>query len=407
MDDCVYDKAEEKGGCLKLKNLSISFDGKRVVENINLNIKEKEFIGVVGKNASGKTTLAYLLAGVIPDFIDAEVKGCFKLKNAALIMQNPSSQFLAMTVREELGNTNGFDIDHLIDRSVFQISEGEKQKINLISNLDGNDVLILDEPLELLDPVEAKRFLDVINKLKHKKTIIWFDKDKRFLRNADRIINLSKANKHKIKKTRRNISKKKILTTDFSYKNNGFSLKNIKLELRNNEKIALIGRNGCGKTTVLKAIAGILRYKGVINKKSIAYAPQNPVHIFFTDNVLEEMKTGQSHIGITDTVKSLKIRNLLKKDPNKLSKGQQKLVSVAVAVSANAETLLLDEPTTWLDDENKALVYGLIQNSARSMIIATHDAELINYVDKIYFVGGGIRQCSSTEAKQFLTMYQR
>ena len=146
---------------LELKNLSIAFRDKQVIEGLDFALREKEFLGVVGRNGSGKSTLALYLAGVIPDLIPARVSPKIEAQNLGLVMQNPSAQFFALSVKEELGQRDlqGLGVEHLMEKSVFQLSEGEKQKVNLLSNiLQGHRAVMLDEPLELLDPFEQKRF---------------------------------------------------------------------------------------------------------------------------------------------------------------------------------------------------------------------------------------------------------
>ncbi|MBN1940577.1 MAG: hypothetical protein JW772_00180, partial [Candidatus Diapherotrites archaeon] len=89
-----------------------------------------------------------------------------------------------------------------------------------------------------------------------------------------------------------------------------------------------------------------------------------------------------------------------KSDPSKLSRGQQKLVSIATLVPNSL--MLLDEPTTWLDAENKAVVYNFINNAPEAMIIATHDRKLLDYCDKIFLIEkGAVEECSITRANQF------
>ena len=382
---------------LDLKDVSISYSQKKVLDGVSFSVSEKEKLAIVGGNGTGKTTLAFFLARVIPDFIEAEVSGKASIsEKSALILQNPSSQFFSMTVEEELGaaKTSGFSIGHLLSRNVFELSEGEKQKINLIANLALNpSFLSLDEPLELLDPLEAKRFLKIIKKVKHT-PLLWFDKSNEFVKDF-RKISLGKKPSYSFPQKKKSSFGKKVLQSSFSIQKNGFSLSNIEFSLKKGEKIALIGYNGSGKTSILKALAGMEKVKGSIAKKiPFGFAPQNPSYLFFQETVGQE-------IACSEKARRLCLKPLLSRDPAKLSKGQQKLLSIATVPSNTIA--LLDEPTTWLDPFNKSLVYDLINQSTQSMVIATHDKKLLDYCDRVFLVGRnkGVKECSSTAVNRF------
>lgn len=380
-----------------LESFSIGFGKRTVLNNFSLRLGKKERVMVIGNNGSGKTTLAFFLAGVIPNFISARVSGNVNIsENVSLVMQNPSTQFISMTVQEELAGIKcgKFGVGHLFHKNVFELSEGEKQKINLVSNLLSNpDLLLLDEPIELLDPMEAKRFTGLISKISGP-SIIWLDKADLKLRGFGKI-SLGGSKAKSFPKKRVSQIGKTVLDASFNFSQNGFFLDCPNLKLGAGEKVALIGYNGSGKTTVLKAVAGLLKTSGQIDRKMpVSFAPQNPSHLFFRNTVLEE-------VGCSENIETLGIRHLLLENPSTLSKGQQKLVSIA---SLKPGTIaLFDEPTTWLDDANKSLVYEFINGSNQPMLIATHDRSLLDYCDRILMVEAnkGVKECSSTAVNRF------
>ena len=355
-------------------------------------------MGIIGRNGSGKTTLALYLAGVIPEFIEAKVSGEKKVASRpGLVMQNPSAQFFALTVKEELKDEKGvqaFGLEDFWERSVFDLSEGEKQKINLVNNwLQGREIILLDEPLELLDPFEQQRFLKVLEQMKGEgKTILWFDKDEKFMGLADRKVYLSPQKKCSRAKKSGKKSEETVLNADFTLELGEFRLKGVKLDLKKGEKLALIGKNGAGKTLFLKALAGLQKVEGKVEcreRKSLAL--QNPCHQFYQEIVREEIE-------VEDYIERLGLQDILGEDPSRLSKGQKKMVSLA---STGKGLVLLDEPTTWLDPENKEKVYRFIEESEESMVIATHDQELLACCDRVLMVNGGLKECSSTQIEQF------
>jgi len=386
----------------KAENISIFFRGKPAVENFSLALGPWEKKAIVGSNGSGKTTIALFLAGVIPDFIHAHVKGSFSEQGkTTLILQNPSEQFFSMSVKEEIGEANArkFHAQHLLKKSVFELSEGEKQKVNLIANLSSKaETILLDEPLELLDPLESKRFSELIEKEKQR-AFIWFDKNHSFP-NSFKPIYLTKPSSLKFPEKKPSSLGKKILEANFSIQKNSFSLQNISFSLHKGEKIAFIGLNGSGKTTLLKAIAGVEKIKGTIStREPISFAPQNPSHAFFNETVEAELLSNQN-------AKQLEIMPLLKKNPSILSKGQQKMVSIA---ALNPKGIaLLDEPTTWLDTENKNRVFNFLNNSLQTMIIATHDKDLLRYCDKVFLIQKEeVKECSNTVINRFFRTGQK
>ncbi|MBN2067816.1 MAG: ATP-binding cassette domain-containing protein [Candidatus Diapherotrites archaeon] len=377
-----------------IENLSLKFGKNQVFNGLGLEIPENEKLAVIGNNGSGKTSLALLLAGVIPDFISAKAGGNYP-KDAGLVMQNPASQFFAMTVREELGEkaalAKRLGFEELLERSVFELSEGEKQKINLAANLGEKGLLLLDEPLELLDPVEARRFREIIEKV-DSQALLWLDKNESMPEKWKKVY-LNGKRKAKLPKKSGNPGSEPVMKAALSVEKGSFQMQGIELELHAREKIALIGLNGSGKSTILKALAGAEKISGKIErKKAISFVPQNPGHIFFHSGFFGE--------GVAENVERLQIQNLVQKSPEGLSKGMQKMLSIAAAKQGTIA--LVDEPTTWLDALNKERVYNFIDKSSEAMVIATHDRQLLEYCDRIFLIEkGGMSECSSTAADRF------
>jgi len=180
----------------------------QALKNINLTIDEGSCVGIIGPNGSGKTTLAYSMDGLIPGQYRGIKHGTVKIrqieveeyphgklqKTIGLVFSDPEAQFTAMTVEDELvfGMENlGMTIPEIRERlewvteltelkplllkPPYEISGGQKQRVALAAVLAMTpDVLILDEPTSMLDPVSRKRVFDVLAKLKQsgKNTII-------------------------------------------------------------------------------------------------------------------------------------------------------------------------------------------------------------------------------------------
>ena len=170
------------------------------LENINLQIEEGMFVGIIGPNGSGKTTLAYSMNGLIPGQYNGIKNGEVIVygteveqyehgqlqKIAGMVFSDPEAQFTAMTVEDELvfGLENlGLSIPEIRERLAwvteltglekmllkppYELSGGQKQRVALAAVLAMTPkILILDEPTTMLDPVSRRRVFDVLAKLK-------------------------------------------------------------------------------------------------------------------------------------------------------------------------------------------------------------------------------------------------
>ncbi len=171
---------------LSIRNLNY----KKILKNINLEIKEGEYVSLVGSNGSGKSTLGLLVSGLLASDFDGEVK----LKNkSAMVFENPDNQIIGTTVeddiafglqnlqlpREEIHNRidsvlKKMNIENLKKRDVSTLSGGQKQKLAFASLMALEyDFYILDEVTSMLDPESKELILNLIDELhKEGKTII-------------------------------------------------------------------------------------------------------------------------------------------------------------------------------------------------------------------------------------------
>ena len=212
---------------IEIKNLSFQYEGssKKVLKNLNIDIKEGEFICVLGHNGSGKSTLAKLInAQYIPTEGDILV-GNMNTKDddnlwniremCGMVFQNPDNQLVATIVeedvafgpenlgvpREELRNRVDECLE-LVGMSEYKrhspalLSGGQKQRIAIAGILAMNPkCLLMDEPTAMLDPQGRKDILDTVLKLREMgKTIIHITHYMEECVNADRIIVINEGN---------------------------------------------------------------------------------------------------------------------------------------------------------------------------------------------------------------------
>jgi energy-coupling factor transport system ATP-binding protein len=150
------------------------------------------------------------------------------------------------------------------------------------------------------------------------------------------------------------------------------AVRGLTLSLRRGQITALMGRNGSGKTTLLKLIAGLLRpQRGTIQADArAAYVPQDADALLFASTVEEELR-GQAPEVMAP------FHAWLRRYPRDLSSGERQQLAIAV-VAAQADLLLLDEPTRGLDPQVKQALSAFLRMRAAggaAIVIATHDVE--------------------------------
>lgn len=186
----------------KIENLTYFYPeaANPAISDINLCVNEGEFLLIVGPSGGGKTTLARIMAGLIPDFYGGRINGRISFKGVSLaklkkgqlqkevgmVFQNPERQLIMGKVESEIafGLENlgvepdeikrriaevsvFFGLSSLLDTQCEHLSGGEKQKLALASILAmGPKVIILDEPTSQLDPIAAEEVFQALRRLK-------------------------------------------------------------------------------------------------------------------------------------------------------------------------------------------------------------------------------------------------
>jgi len=184
---------------------------------------------------------------------------------------------------------------------------------------------------------------------------------------------------------------------------------NVSLDLKTNEKIAIIGQNGSGKTTLLRTILGLYKSKGDINilgqnlkskddfKKiysKIGYLFQDSDDSFITSSVIDEVAFNlynqnddyeNAYKKAEQLLEEFGISDLKDKLPIKLSGGQKRVVAICACLIHNPNILLLDEPTNHLDTEMSQVLEKKLKEYKGNIILIAHNIEFAKkVVDKFY-----------------------
>ena len=361
------------------------------------------------------------------------------------VFQNPRTQFFNVDTDSEIAfglenrafprerivekvatAAKDLKIENLLGRNIFSLSGGEKQKIAFASVYAMNpSVYLLDEPSSNLDMESVASLQSHLKMLKSQgKTILIVEHRLHYLMDiADRIIVL---NEGRIKK---DCSVKEFLTlSDEERRSMGLRTTDLRkelplitaekaqetrLELKNvslfykkktvleniNEKfsqgevIALVGKNGAGKTTFSRALCGLhkeikgefLRDGRILSKKmrqKISYMVMQDVNYeLFAESVEAECTFGIKNPDadfVAETMDALGLTPFSERHPGTLSGGQKQRLAVAVGQVCKKELILFDEPTSGLDYESMEKVAKIVRKlseQGKILFIVTHDYE--------------------------------
>ncbi len=433
--------------------------GSVVVNNIDVikagPRKLSQYIGFVTQNPENQAIL---------DRVEPEI--AFALENAAIPVQE-----MRVRVEEVL---DLMDLTPLRQRPISSLSGGERQRVAIASVLALRpQVLLLDEPTSQLDPQSAEKVLLSLVRLNEDLglTIIVVEhRLERVLRYADRLIYMEDGRiivddsvrnavtavpllpplvqlgrelgwaplPLTVKEGRRFASRiisqrpveagqmdnpdppiadtlalMKAVDVQFSY-NGTPVLKGIDLQVDKGEVVALMGRNGSGKSTFLKCIIGLHQpSKGTIEingrstrgrevvdlAQDVAYLPQNPDDLLFAESVFEELQITLANHEISDDDAISKLLTELglegERDsyPRDLSTGQRQRVAMGAVTVTQPSLLLLDEPTRGLDSQTKESLVNIWRRwlaKGMGLVLVTHDVELAAKIaDRVVILSQG------------------
>ena len=208
-------------------------------------------------------------------------------------------------------------------------------------------------------------------------------------------------------------------------------LHNINLEIKSGERVAVLGANGCGKSSLAKLIAGLrlpTTRKITVDSletnsndfqsslgKLVGIVFQNPEHQIISINVERELALGlenysvpQSEIEqtVTEFLKSFDIESLKDKRPDQLSGGQKQILALASIMILKPQVLILDEPTAHLDSRGKKLFAEFldkVNSKDNTIVYITQNIEEVREFDRVIILDAGTIAEDITPAKLMRT----
>jgi len=205
----------------------------------------------------------------------------------------------------------------------------------------------------------------------------------------------------------------------YTYEDGSQALKGVNFTINEGEKIAFLGANGSGKSTMFLCLNGILRpQKGQIlfNERPINYSKrdllklrgqvgivfQEPDKQLFCSSVYQEISFGILNLGIDEEkareiieniIEELEITPFKHKPTHFLSGGQKKQVSIADVVVMSPKVIILDEPASALDPKHTEIVRNMIDNLSKknmTVIVSTHDMNYaLEWADRVIIFQNG------------------
>ncbi len=190
---------------------------------------------------------------------------------------------------------------------------------------------------------------------------------------------------------------------------------NLNLDIRNGEKVALIGSNGAGKSTLMKLMVGLLKPNaGTVSlfgeatgdkkaedlSRQISLVYQNPEEMFIKDSIRGDIAYAMEVRNIPEwerrtgeLLERFRLTELQDRDGRLMSGGQMRRASLAIGIALNPGILLLDEPTANLDIATRREIMAVLSDMKdiiQTAVIATHDMQLVcQWAERIIVLCGG------------------
>lgn len=329
--------------------------------------------------------------------------------------------------------TDELDLKELRGRSIFELSGGEKQRIACGSiAVMHPKVMVLDEPSSNLDRESVEKLRVVLERWKQQgKTVIIAEHRLYYLKDlADRLVimkdgRITKQYDHEELKRLGDALRQEgirpfqepelkvkecadcgqdclsVEKLRYSYDKKKMALSLDDFKLPKKQVVAIIGQNGAGKSTFLKCLCGIYggkeekillsgkawRRKERLRDCYVVFQDVN--HQLFTESVLDELMIGMEN-DLSEAKKREEALRILDRfglkemadcHPMALSGGQKQRVAIASGVAAGREFLLMDEPTSGMDERNMMRLseeLRRLKSLGKTIYVVTHDHEFIN-----------------------------
>ncbi|MBU1204084.1 MAG: ribosome biogenesis/translation initiation ATPase RLI [Nanoarchaeota archaeon] len=333
---------------------------------------------------------------------------------------------------------NEFELDELLDRNISELSGGELQRFAIAACLAKDaDFYFFDEPMSFLDITHRMKVAKLIKKFCEGKSVVVVEHDLTALdyisdevqivygeagvygifsqtKSVSRGINeyldgyLSEDNirfrEHSIKffdglEGRDIYDEIALEFPGFEKSFDNFNLKTIGGSVRKGEVLGVIGANGLGKTTFLKILAGLIEPdSGEIGAVDISYKPQY-LDLNIEGTVEEVLKKEAGSLYDSgwyrqNILEKLRLGKVMHNEVRTLSGGELQKVYIALTLSKKADVYVMDEPSAFVDVEDRIKVAEIIKEfivkNEKCAIVVDHDIQFVDYLADNLLVFSGV-----------------
>ena len=456
---------------IEVRSLSFAYPDAdaAVLEGLDWSVPQGAFALLVGGTGSGKSTLLSLLKPEIAPagertgelrvlgepVADMDVRA--SAERVGYVFQDPENQIVCETVWHEMAfglenlglardemhrrvaeTSYFFGLEDWLHRDTDTLSGGRKQLLSLAAVLALRPrVLLLDEPTSQLDPVAEKSFLHALFRVNRElgcTVVVATHQPRPMLEYATCAYRIEGCRVCEVADLASLGSREGLLALDscwpvqvaatsaaaairegwFRYDcASGWVLRGLDAAFSAGAVHAVVGGNGCGKSTMLSVLAKTVklqRGRMVRGAASAALLPQNPKALLVAETVRDELMEWASTCGYDEAVArehaaSLGLSGLDGRHPYDLSGGQRQLLALAKLLLIGPELLLLDEPTKGLDLASRRIIARALRDHAEAggtVIMATHDLDFAEQVaDDIAMMFDGEIACMEPPADFF------
>ena len=455
---------------IEVRSLSFAYPGAdtAVLEGLDWAVPQGAFALLVGGTGSGKSTLLSLLKPEIApageragelrvlgeDVADMDVRA--SAERVGYVFQDPENQIVCETVwhemafgLENLGMSRDemrrrvaetsyfFGLEDWLHRDTDTLSGGRKQLLSLAAILALRPrLLLLDEPTSQLDPVAEKNFLHALFRVNRElgcTVVVATHQPRPMLEYATRAYRIEGGHVREVADLASLGGREGLLALDscqpaqgtalgaatiregwFRYdRASGWVLRGLDVAFSAGAVHAIVGGNGCGKSTMLSVLAKtakLQRGRMVRGAASAALLPQNPKALLVAETVRDELMEWASTCGYDEAAaqeqaECLGLAGLETRHPYDLSGGQRQLLALAKLLLIGPELLLLDEPTKGLDLASRRVIARALRDHAQAggtVVMATHDLDFAEQVaDDVAMMFDGEIACMEPPADFF------
>lgn len=469
--DSVSDTAcDSDVPAIEVRGLSFAYPGAAapVLEGLDWVVPQGAFALLVGGTGSGKSTLLSLLKPEIAptgecagelrvlgeDVADMDVRA--SAERVGYVFQDPENQIVCETVWHEMAfglenlglardemrrrvaeTSYFFGMEDWLHRDTDTLSGGRKQLLSLAAVLALRPrVLLLDEPTSQLDPVAEKNFLHALFRVNRElgcTVVVATHQPRPMLEYATCAYRIETGRVCEVADLASLGGREGLLTLDscrpaqgeapgaeairegwFRYdRTSGWVLRGLDVAFSAGAVHAIVGGNGCGKSTMLSVLAKtakLQRGRMMRGAASAALLPQNPKALLVAETVHDELMEWASTCGYDESAARelaarLGLDGLGTRHPYDLSGGQRQLLALAKLLLIGPELLLLDEPTKGLDLASRRIIARALRGHAQAggaVVMATHDLDFAEQVaDDVAMMFDGEIACMEPPADFF------